>query len=61
MEGFTPPLPDNFELSSKRLQGLLRRLRQDLDIMHKYDSIIKSQLQHGIVEEVDQTSHGVSG
>ena len=56
-----PPLPDNFDLSSKRLQGLLRRLRQDPDIMREYDSIIKSQQQQGIVEEVDQASSGVSG
>ena len=44
MEGLTPSLPDNFQLSSKCLQGLLCRLRQDLDILQKYNSIIKAQL-----------------
>ena len=45
-----PPLPSNFDLSSKRLQGLLRRLKQDPDIMSEYNSIIQSQLQQGVVE-----------
>ena len=56
-----PPLPSNFDLSSKRLQGLLRRLKQDPDIMSEYNSIIQSQLQQGIVEEVSQPSDGESG
>ena len=56
-----PPLPDNFVLSSKRLQSLLHRLRQEPDILWEYDSIIKSQLRQRIVEEVDQPSRGVSG
>ena len=56
-----PPLPDNYELSKKRLGGLLNRLKQSPDIMHEYDTIIKTQLQHGIVEEVDQPDKSVTG
>ena len=51
-----PRLPDNFVMSSKRLQSLLHRLRQNPDILHEYDSVIKSQLRQGIVEKVDQPS-----
>ena len=35
------PLPDNIELSKKRLEGLLRRLKQDPDIMREYDGILQ--------------------
>lgn len=49
-------LPNNFELSQGRLNGLLRRLRHDSDILHEYDSIIKTQLQQGIVELVDASA-----
>ena len=55
-----PPLPDNFDLSNKRLQSLLRRLKQDPSIMHEYDSIIKAQLQQGIVEKVEKPESGAS-
>lgn len=53
-----PPLPDNFDLSNKRLQSLLRRLKQDPDILNEYDSIIKTQLQQGIVEKVPKADGG---
>ena len=46
------PLPDNYQLSSRRLQGLLRRLRQDPAILKEYDSIIQDQIRKGIVEVV---------
>ena len=51
---FHPPLSDNYDLSMKRLHGLLRRLRQDDVILDEYDSIIRSQIQQGIVEVVDK-------
>ena len=47
-----PPLPDN-QLSLKRLQGLLQRLRHDCKILLKYDSIIKEQERLGIIEKVE--------
>ena len=49
---FRDPLPDNYQLSVNRLQGLLRRLRQDPAILREYDRIIQDQLTKGIVETV---------
>ena len=42
------PLADNYLLSLKRLQSLLRRLRQSPDLLHQYDEIIKDQLKKAI-------------
>lgn len=47
-------LPDNYNLSLKRLYGLLHQLRQDEDVLNEYDSIIRSQIQQGIVEVVEE-------
>ena len=49
---FHQPLPDNYALSIKRLQGLLCRLRQDPEILKEYDRTIKDQLEKGIIEAV---------
>ena len=46
------PLPDNYQLSSRRLQGLLRRLRQDPALLKEYDTVIQDQLRRGVVEIV---------
>ena len=46
------PLPNNYSLSVKRLQGLLCRLRQDPEILEEYDRTIKDQLEKGIIEAV---------
>ena len=48
-----PILPDNYQLSLKRLQGLLCHLRQNPKVLQEYDSIIQNQLCQGIVEAVD--------
>ncbi|XP_065891704.1 uncharacterized protein [Dysidea avara] len=48
----TPTLPSHYELSLKRLTGLLRRLRQSPDVLRRYDDVIKEQLAAGIVEVV---------
>ena len=48
-----PVLPDNYQLSPHRLQGLLRRLRQDTNVLQEYDSVIKTQIQQGIVDSVE--------
>ena len=50
-----PPLPDNYALYQKRLNGLIHRLRSNPEIMREYNAIIQSQLQQGIVEEFAQT------
>ena len=47
-------LPMHYDLSLKRLTGLLRRLRQTPDILQQYDAVIKEQLEKGIVEVVEK-------
>lgn len=47
-------LPTNYELSRRRLVGLLRRLRQNPEILKKYDSTIREQLRDGIIEVVEE-------
>ena len=50
---FHATLPCHYNLSVKRLTGLLRRLRQTPDILQQYDAVIRDQLERGIVEVVD--------
>ena len=46
-------LPDNYELCLRRLWGLIRRLRQNPEVLKEYDSIIQNQIKQGIVEPVE--------
>ena len=46
------PLPDKFQLSLKRLKGLLYRLKQTPNILKQYDGIIRDQIKADIVEPV---------
>ena len=39
------PLPDNYDLSLKRLVGLLKRLRQSPEILRQYDTVIREQIE----------------
>ena len=55
-----PILYDNHQLSLSRLNGLLRRLQQDKDILREYDSVIKGQIQQGIIETVKQPDQTVA-
>ena len=52
---FHPCLPDNYQLSLTCLNGLLRRLHHDKDILHEYDSVIRTQIQQRIVEVVEHS------
>jgi len=54
-------LPDNYLLSKKRLEGLVKRLRHDPEVMKEYDSIIQSQQSQGIVEEVSRREESAEG
>ena len=45
-------LPDNYDLSRRRLHGLLKRLQQNPEVLREYNSIICEQLEKGIVEVV---------
>ena len=49
-----PPFPENYELSLRRWQGLLSRLREKPDILKEYDSVIKDQIERGVVEVEDE-------
>ena len=54
-------LPENFDLSQKRLFNLLRRLCQTPHILAQYDLIIQVQICVGIVEVVDPLHEGPIG
>ena len=45
---------DNYKLSCKRLDGLLKRLRQNPPVIHEYNKVIRDQVNRGIVEIVSQ-------
>ena len=45
-------LPDNYQLSLKRVRCLGKRLKLDPAILREYNITIKSQMQQGIVESV---------
>lgn len=47
-------LPDNYELSETRLRGLLRCLKQDPQLLKEYDTVIREQINNGIVEIVEE-------
>ena len=58
-----PILPDHYDLALRRLNGLLKRLQQNSDMLLQYDTVIKEQLNRGIIEVVDKpqarTNHQV--
>ena len=54
-------LPTNHELSLKRLHGLLRRLRQQPEVLAEYDKILREQIAKGIVERVVSRDVGEPG
>ena len=56
-----PALPNNYQLSKKRLLGLLHRLKQRPSTLQDYDATIKEQLSKGIVEQVDKSEPSVLG
>ena len=56
-----PSLPNNYDLSMKRLENLLKRLRQGPDILREHDTVIKEQLQRGIVQIVEKPCEGEVG
>lgn len=45
-------LPENYQLALGRLKTLIHRMRQNPDLLAKYDSIIQEQLKLGIIEKV---------
>lgn len=53
-------LPDHYQLSVNRANYLLRRLKNNKELLAKYDHIIREQLETGVIEVVDpeEASHG---
>ncbi len=49
-----PPLPDNYNLCRRRLDGLLTRLRQDPERLQQYNAVIQDELRQGVVEVVTE-------
>ena len=47
-----PVLPDNYKLSSSRLNSQLRKLRKEPEVLKEFDAVIQEQLQKGIIEKV---------
>ena len=52
------PLPDNYQLSRRRLDSLLKRLRQNPDLLQKCNDTIQEQIRAGIVEDVPSEAGG---
>ena len=48
-----PLLPGNYQLSVKRLNSMLSRLRKQSELLKEYDEIVRDQTKKGILEDVD--------
>ena len=48
-------LPDNYNLSMRRLNNLFKRLKRTPDLLKRYDAVIKEQVESGIVVPVDNS------
>ncbi|XP_060570474.1 uncharacterized protein LOC132728821 [Ruditapes philippinarum] len=48
-----PNLPDNYNITLRRTQNTIRRLREDPPLLQKYDGIIKDQEKGGFIEKVN--------
>ncbi|XP_074620271.1 uncharacterized protein LOC141879055 [Acropora palmata] len=46
------PLPSNINISLSRMKGQLKRLRKEPEVLDECDSIIKEQLNSGVIEKV---------
>ena len=56
-----PTLLVNYQLSRKRLFGLLHPLKQRPSILRDYNATIKEQLSKEIVEQTDESESSVTG
>ncbi|KAG8186882.1 hypothetical protein JTE90_023771 [Oedothorax gibbosus] len=48
-------LPNNFEVSKRRLNSLVSRFRRDPVLYENYKSVFEEQLMSGVIEQVDIT------
>ena len=49
-----PVIPDNYLLAQNRLASSLKRLKAKPDILQQYNTVIKEQLNSGVVEMIDK-------
>ena len=49
-----PELPTNYGLALGRLEKLLQRLKENTEVLEKYNTIIEDQLEKGIIEKVKE-------
>ena len=52
-------LPDNYDLSKKRLHGLLKQLRNEPEVLKEYGNVIRDQLNKGIVEFASEPNEDI--
>ena len=48
-------ISDNFDVALRRMKSLVRRLQADVNLLQKYDNIIRQQLDQGVIERVDNS------
>ena len=48
-------ISDNFDVALRRMKSLVRRLQADVNLLQKYDGIIRQQLDQGVTERVDNS------
>ena len=48
------PLPSNYNVSMTRLKSQFRILKQNPDVLEKYNEIIKQQENDGVIEQVTE-------
>ena len=51
-----PDLQDNYKLAYQRLNSVVKRLRENPEILKMYDNVIKAQLNKEVIESVDDNS-----
>ncbi|XP_060577899.1 uncharacterized protein LOC132735020 [Ruditapes philippinarum] len=49
-----PEIPENRQLAVGRLKSVVRKLENHPDLLQKYSSVLKEQLENGIIEKVTQ-------
>ncbi len=53
-----PDLPVNRELAYGRLKSCVKRLKNNGELLKRYDSVITEQLQNGVIEKVQEPTSG---
>ena len=51
-----PDLQDNYNLAYWRLNSVVKRLRENPEMLKMYDNVIKAQLNKEVIESVDDNS-----